>query len=272
MEEIFATYQPQIVFHAAACKHVPLMEKNPFSAARTNTIGTHRVADAAARHATEQFILLSTDKAVDAASIMGATKRIAELIVLANACSLQMKAVRLGNVLGSSGSVVPLFLKQIAAGGPVTVTHPDATRYFITLDEAVWLLLSAVLDQAEASVLIPEPGEPRRISELAEFLIARVPSKSISIEFTKLRPGDRLHERLMSDRESFLGAMGKPLRAIDSPALPAKTLHRVLEKITESVQERDIEGLVQAIRCAVPEYQAGAWLLSQAELPAREMR
>jgi FlaA1/EpsC-like NDP-sugar epimerase len=270
LEETFAVSRPDVVFHAAACKHVPLMEKNPFTAARTNAVGTQRVAATAARHRVEQFILLSTDKAVEPTSIMGATKRIAELIVLANTSRTQMKAVRLGNVLGSSGSVVPLFLNQIANGGPVTVTHPDATRYFITLDESVSLLLSAVLDPQNAVLLITEPGEPRRIEELARFVIAKS-SSEISIAFTELRPGDKLHEHMTSGREVTKSPRGI-LQTVRSPAATENALRQTLQKITKSIHERDLEVLLQTICSIVPEYNPGAWLQSQGETLRREFR
>jgi FlaA1/EpsC-like NDP-sugar epimerase len=275
LDGVFAVHRPNFVFHAAACKHVPLMEKNPFTAARTNAIGTHRIAAAATRYAVEQLILLSTDKAVDPVNIMGATKRIAELIVLANASQTQMKAVRLGNVLGSSGSVVPLFLKQIATGGPVTVTHRDATRYFITLDEAVSLLLSAVLDQHDAAVLIPEPGDAPRIEELARFLVSLSRTHGASdtpIVFTELRPGDKLHERLMSERESLTADTGIALKSLRNAAGSEKNLQQALNKIAVSIEERDLEGLLQGICSAVPEYHPGSWLLSQTALSDRERR
>ncbi len=144
IDQIFRQHRPQVVFHAAACKHVPLMEANPFTAASTNILGTQLIVEAAAVTCAEQCILLSTDKAVDPDSIMGATKRVAEMILLAQCSPTRMKALRLGNVLGSSGSVVPLFLDQISRGGPVTVTDPRATRYFLTVREAVRHLLATL--------------------------------------------------------------------------------------------------------------------------------
>ena len=161
LAEIFIRYRPQIVYHAAAFKHVPLMEQNPFAAIENNSIGTHLLVEAVSVNAeTEQLILLSTDKAVDPVSIMGASKRIAELVMLApRTASARMKAVRLGNVLGSEGSIVPLFLKQILAGQPVTVTHPEVRRYFLTTEDAVALLLHAASAETPQGILVPELGE-----------------------------------------------------------------------------------------------------------------
>lgn len=272
LDETFAMHRPNIVFHAAACKHVPLMEQNPITAARTNVIGTQRVAAAAVRHTAEQLILLSTDKAVDPVSIMGATKRIAELTVLVNSRRTRMKVVRLGNVLGSSGSVVPFFLKQIAQGGPVTVTHAEATRFFITLGEAVSLLLSAVPVEHDSAVLIPEPGEARRISELAKFLVTHTRaqrSPDIPITFTELRSGDKLHERLLSDDEVLIGSSRMPLHVVSGPIPSQRTIHQVLIQIAEAVENRDLENLIRAVCFAVPRYQPSPLLLSQIQLSYR---
>jgi FlaA1/EpsC-like NDP-sugar epimerase len=275
LEEVFQLHRPHIVFHAAAWKHVPLMEKNPFTAARTNIIGTHRLVNAALRHAVEQFILLSTDKAVAPVSIMGATKRIAELTTLAGPGSTQRKAVRLANVLGSSGSVVPLFLRQIASGSPVTVTHPDAARYFLTLHEAVQLLLSAASSPHDSAILVADPGTPRRILDLAEFLIRkhrRAGSPEVPVVFTALRPGDKLEEQMTSAQESFTGDAENSLRKISSPSISPATLQDVLQQISQAVETRSLEGLLNAVCIAVPEYRPGAWLYSQAELSCGSRR
>ena len=179
----------------------------------------------------------------------------------------------LQRTLDKLGSVVPLFLKQIAMGGPVTVTHPDATRYFITLDEAVSLLLSAVLEPHYSGLLVPEPGKARRIEELARSLIAEADATTeIPIVFTQLRPGDKLHECLMSNRESFLESTQQPLRVVLSPAVIETMLRHALEKIVESCEERDLEGLLQAMCTVVPEYHPGARLQSQAQPSGREIQ
>lgn len=250
LNEVCTTHQPQIIFHAAACKHVPLMERNPFTAVRANAVGTHLIAQAAARHKSEQLILLSTDKAVDASSIMGAAKRIAERIILANTSRTQMKAVRLGNVLGSSGSVVPLFLRQIAAGGPVTVTHPDATRYFITMDEAVWLLLSAILLPDNAAVFVSDGGKPRGIEELARFLMKRMNADCI-VQFTQLRAGEKLHEQMIAATESSSNTTLDHFRRIDGPHVSTENIESTMDAISQALQQRNLENLLHAIHSEI---------------------
>jgi FlaA1/EpsC-like NDP-sugar epimerase len=252
LEEIFRRYHPQVVYHAAAYKHVPLLEQNPFAAIENNALGTRLLVQAARKSDTEQLILLSTDKAVDPASILGASKRIAELIVL----GARMKAVRLGNVLGSEGSVVPLFLRQIASGVPVTVTHPAVGRYFLTTADAVTLLLHAA--SVEPGILVPELAEPIAVETLARHLI-QTASSTATIAFTQLRPGDKMCEALLSARESYATHAGL-LRRVASPSLPAATLDEVLQQLEGACQERSLERLLRALSQAVPEYQPSAEL------------
>ncbi len=257
LEEIFHRYQPQIVYHAAAFKHVPLMEQNPFAAVENNAIGTNLLVQAALRAGAEQFILLSTDKAVDPVNVMGASKRIAELILLARrTAATAMKAVRLGNVLGSEGSVVPLFRKQILAGGPVTVTHPDAQRFFLPTQDAVTLLLAASAAATAECILVPDLGAPVRMELLARHLIAQ---DAIPIVFTQLRPGDKLSEALLSARESYaVQRDATTLRGVLSPALPVAVLDLALEQLQRACKERSLKRLLPALKLAVPEYQPSA--------------
>jgi FlaA1/EpsC-like NDP-sugar epimerase len=190
LSELFALYHPQIILHAAACKHVPLMELNPLAAASTNVLGTYALLQAASEYGAAQFVMVSTDKAVLPVSIMGATKRLAELLLFAHPNkALQRKAVRLGNVRGSSGSVGPIFLKQIMGGGPVTVTHRNARRFFLTLDHAVTLLMTALSPEYETGILIPDLGPARTVEELARYLIAATAREPQAIEiiFTGLK-------------------------------------------------------------------------------------
>jgi FlaA1/EpsC-like NDP-sugar epimerase len=263
--ELFSRYRPQIVYHAAAFKHVPLMEQNPFAAIENNAIGTHLLVKAAATNPdTEQLILLSTDKAVDPVSIMGASKRIAELVMLAPpTTSTRMKAPRLGNVLGSGGSIVPLFLKQIRTGQPVTVTHPEARRYFLTTTDAVSLLLHAASALAARGILVPQLGEPLRVEALAQHLMdgaGRVP-----IVFTQLRPGDKMCEALLSDRESYVAhGSGQLLRSVKSPGLPATVLDEILRQLQQACRQRSLEQLLAAVLRAVPEYQPSAFMRAAA--------
>jgi FlaA1/EpsC-like NDP-sugar epimerase len=234
LDDIFLRFRPQLVIHAAAFKHVALLERNPFAAIRNNAIGTYTLAQAAAAHNAGQLVLVSTDKAVNPRSIMGASKRLAELTVAAlSSPACRMRAVRLGNVLGSPGSVVPIFQEQIAHGGPVTVTDPDATRYFMPLDAAVQAILAAAADTR--SVVVPDLGEPRRIIDLARSLI----SGDTPIQFIGLRPGEKLHEDLRY-----------PAEIAPSPS----ELLAYMARIERCLAQASLPHLIAAIRALVPEY------------------
>ena len=262
LADIFDRYCPQIIYHAAAFKHVPLMEQNPFAAIGNNTIGTSLLAQAAATHNAEQLILISTDKAVDPISMMGASKRIAELIVLAErGTAIRMKAVRLGNVFGSEGSIVPLFRQQIISGGPVTVTHPDVRRYFLTTEDAVTLLLLASSAEMAQGILVPELGEAVPVQAVAKHLIAREHSQA-AIVYTQLRPGDKLTESLLSGCERYLGDPGSLLRSVSSPALSASLLDDILAQLQQACQTRSLSKLLPAVIRAVPGYQPSALIQS----------
>lgn len=263
VEEIFERHRPQVVFHAAAFKHVPLMELHPFAALRNNAVCTFSLAQAAVHHGAEQLVIVSTDKAVDPASIMGASKRIAELAALALASPATIvKALRLGNVYASQGSVVPLFQEQIAHGGPVTVTHADATRYFLSMEQAVALLLFALSEKLPSAILVPELGEPIRIQEIAESLIQQSGSRS-EIIYIGLRPGEKLHEELLSRDESFLEDAPAPLRAICARQISAGEAARVIGDLEDAIRVRNLDHLLRVVSDLVPSYKPSETLLAQ---------
>ena len=210
IEEIFQEYSPNIVFHAAAYKHVPMMESNPKECIKVNIFGTYTIAEASSRHGISKFILISTDKAIRPTSIMGASKRIAEYIGQAfngTAGDTEYMSVRFGNVLGSRGSVLPIFMEQLKHGGPLTVTHPDMRRYFMTIPEAVSLVLQASTMGQGGEVMVLDMGEPVKIVNLAEELIrlhGMRPYIDIDISFTGLRPGEKLFEEILTAEEGTM--------------------------------------------------------------------
>lgn len=259
VDEIFRDYRPDIVYHAAAHKHVPLMEDSPNEAIKNNVFGTLKVAAAADRYGTGKFVMISTDKAVNPTNIMGASKRICEMVIqnMNRKSRTEYVAVRFGNVLGSNGSVVPLFKKQIEKGGPVTVTHPDIIRYFMTIPEAVSLVLQAGAYARGGEIFVLDMGEPMKILDLAKNMIKlsgyRV-DEDIKIEFTGLRPGEKMYEELLMREEGLKETanrmiyIGRPIEYDD--ALFEQQLERLQEASRNESQ--DIRALVREI---VPGYQ-----------------
>ncbi len=258
MNFIFSKYRPDIVYHAAAHKHVPLMEDSPTEAIKNNVFGTFKTAQAAAMSGVQRFVMISTDKAVNPTNIMGASKRICEMIIQTfdKHYETEFVAVRFGNVLGSNGSVIPRFRKQIAAGGPVTVTHPDIIRYFMTIPEAVSLVLQAGAYAKGGEIFVLDMGEPVKILSLAENLIKlsgyRV-GEDIKIEFTGLRPGEKLYEELLMDEEGMKDTANRMIHIGRPIELDEQEFFAQLKKLKDEcqIENSDIRPLIQEI---VPTY------------------
>jgi len=270
LKRVMQHYHPSILYHAAAYKHVPLMEKHVFAAVVTNIFGTWNVARAAAEHGVDDFVMISTDKAVRPTSMMGATKRTAELLIRA----LQMEggtkfvAVRFGNVLGSNGSVIPIFKEQIAAGGPVTVTHPEMTRYFMTIPEAAQLVLQAFSIGKGGEVFVLEMGEPVKIADLAKNLIllsGLQPERDIEIQFTGLRPGEKMFEELNLQDEHLIPTSHAKIRSyVGNHNQDAMQIKASLQHLQAIVEGQDVANLVLLLKELVPDYNPGAELLKTA--------
>jgi len=262
LKEVFDAYQPEVVFHAAAHKHVPLMEVAPAEAVKNNVFGTLNVLEAADAHGVDRFVLLSTDKAVNPTNVMGATKRVTEMLMQDFARKTRMKcmAVRFGNVLGSHGSVIPLFERQIRVGGPVTVTHPDIIRYFMTIPEAAQLVLQAGSIARSGSICVLDMGEPVRIADLAKQLIrfhGYEPGVNMDITYTGLRPGEKLYEELLTDRERSAMERTAHEKIMIAPAAPQDpaVFAEQLETLRTAAEHNDA-GVVQALVRMVPGFSA----------------
>lgn len=247
MNKVFREHQPTVVFHAAAHKHVPLMQKNIAEAVRNNVLGSLNVADLSVRNGVKKFILISTDKAVHPSSVMGATKRICEMIMgaLGQTTETEFAAVRFGNVLGSRGSLIPLLTAQIKRGGPVTVTHPEMTRYFMTIPEAVQLVLQAGALGGKGEIFILDMGEPVKIEDLALELIrlhGLMPGDDIAIKYTGIRPGEKLHEELVYDKEDLRETRHPKIRMVAKPdMIDLPGLRRDIEQLVRIATENDPE-------------------------------
>ena len=260
--EVWRRHRPEVVVHAAAHKHVPLMELNPCEAIKNNVVGTKNVADASCDCGTKEFVTISTDKAVNPSSVMGASKRVAEMYTQAldgqQNCKTQFKAVRFGNVLGSSGSVVPTFRKQIAAGGPITITHPDMTRYFMTISEASQLVLQAAATGTGGQIFLLDMGEPVKILELARNMITLSgfrPGEDIDIVFTGIRPGEKLFEELRTDGEDIELTVHPKVKVWKCRKVDWETAGRAVENLSKLQNCLDRERIVEALKRIVPEYE-----------------
>jgi FlaA1/EpsC-like NDP-sugar epimerase len=256
---VFTEHQPEIVFHAAAHKHVPLMEDNPCEAVKNNVTGSRIVAEAAERHAADRFILISTDKAVNPISVMGASKRLAELVVQARAVgsATTFATVRFGNVLGSNGSVVPRFLDQIQKGGPVTVTHPEVRRFFMLIPEAVQLVLHAAAQADNGATYVLEMGEQIKLVDMARHLIRLsgfVPEDDIAISFIGLRPGEKLAEQLVGDGETARPSRVEKILRVSSSVRPSAEMLRTIRAIEERALESGTEAVLTLLGELLPGY------------------
>jgi FlaA1/EpsC-like NDP-sugar epimerase len=259
VDEVLAQHRPSAIFHAAAYKHVPLMEDdNAWEAVQNNTLGTWRVADAAIRHRVEKVVIVSTDKAVNPTNVMGASKRLAELLCQGLSTEkTRFVTVRFGNVLGSTGSVIPKFRKQIAAGGPVTVTHPEIRRYFMSIPEAAQLVLQAGLMGKGGEILVLDMGEPVKIVDLARDLIrlSGLTESDVKIVFTGLRPGEKLYEELLADDETTLPTPHPKLRVMKADAAPGVAWVAETVRWLETPHTPAAEDVRAGLAARIPEYQ-----------------
>ena len=272
MDEVMARHAIQFVFHAAAYKHVPMMESHLLEAVKNNVIGTWNIVRAARRHSVSGFVMISSDKAVNPTSIMGTTKRVAELIVSAmsveEAGQTNFVSVRFGNVLGSNGSVIPLFQSQIANGGPVTVTHPDMRRYFMTTREAVQLVLQASTMGHGCEIFVLDMGEPVRIIDLAKNMIRLTglePEEDIDIRFVGLRPGEKLYEELLTDTDRVLPTCHEKIKICKGVKPNREKIVNWLATLERMIAERDSSGIRLHLKSLVPEYTGGSEIATTAK-------
>jgi FlaA1/EpsC-like NDP-sugar epimerase len=262
MNYLFRHFRPEVIFHSAAHKHVPMMESQPGEAIKNNAVGTYQLAEIAIKHDVERFVLISSDKAINPTNVMGATKRLAEICIqslhAAHSNKTKFMAVRFGNVMGSSGSVIPIFEKQIAAGGPVNVTHPDVTRYFMTIAEAAGLVLQSAAQGTGGEVFVLDMGKPVKIADLARQMIELSglnPDVDVPIRFTGLRPGEKLFEELCYEGENILPTHHPKIMRFISEPIPLKQTREMLRLLTSELDDASPSQLKLLLKGAVPEYQ-----------------
>jgi FlaA1/EpsC-like NDP-sugar epimerase len=270
LREVFSVHRPHSVFHAAAYKHVPMMETNCFQAVTNNVFGTYNVALVARQFQVDDFVMISTDKAVKPTNIMGVTKRVAELIILGlQHQQTRFLAVRFGNVLGSNGSVLPTFEEQIRDGGPLTVTHPDAKRYFMLIPEAVQLVLQASTMGKGGEIFILDMGQDIKIDDLARNMIRLAgfePGREIKIVYTGLRPGEKLIEELRLQRENLTATSHEKIRVLQGGKVDFLQMRRWLDELSAPVESRNVNGLVTMLTKLVPEYCPSEEILALCEV------
>lgn len=255
MEEIFAEYRPQVVYHAAAYKHVPLMEQFPYEAVLVNVFGTKNIADLAVEYKTEKFVMISTDKAVNPTNVMGATKRLAEIYTQSrHAETTKFITTRFGNVLGSNGSVIPLFKKQLAQGGPLTVTDRNIIRYFMTIPEACSLVLKASAMGDDGNIFVFDMGEPVKIYDLAKKMIKLSGMQNIQIEITGLRPGEKLYEELLATKENTIPTNSPKIMRAKVREYDSAEVDREIEALMEALKSMDDFAIVAKMKEIVPEF------------------
>jgi FlaA1/EpsC-like NDP-sugar epimerase len=270
IDDVLQEHTPEVIFHAAAYKHVPIMEMHPLDAIKNNILGTWNVVSKSCAQGVQNFVLISTDKAVKPSSIMGATKRVAEMICQGfnQEGSTRFVAVRFGNVLESNGSVIPCFRRQIARGGPLTVTHPEVTRYFMTIPEAAQLVLQAGAMGRGGEIYLLDMGDPIKILDLATDLISLsglVSGEDIDIKFIGLRPGEKLHEELIAEKESLKNTAHPKISEVNSTPVKWSTLKVDIEHLFSKVGHKDRQAIIKMLQEIVPDYQPGKKMEGQLE-------
>jgi FlaA1/EpsC-like NDP-sugar epimerase len=263
------------VFHAAAYKHVPMMESNCFQAVTNNVFGTYNVALVAKQYRARDFVMISSDKAVNPANIMGVTKRVAELTILSlQKNETRFSAVRFGNVIGSNGSVLPIFEQQLRNGGPLTVTHPEIKRFFMTIPEAAQLVLQASSMGMGGEIFVLDMGEPVKIVDLAQKLIrisGLEAEKKIKIVFVGLRPGEKLSEELHFQAEGLRETSHPKIRLLDGGSVEFQSVREWLDELSALVEARNVSGLVAKLRTIVPEYSPSPEILAQCDVDRHDV-